>query len=98
MTDVLTGFQILFPDMPVDYFLMFFTFRAFGKIRTVFTDAFITLVFFVTIPVCCPISKNLIRRTDIAVIVLIIDILIFLEESIFCHGPFIRKQGLYPVF
>ena len=67
MTDVLTGFQILFPDMPVDYFLMFFTFRAFGKIRTVFTDAFITLVFFVTIPVCCPISKDLIRRTDIAV-------------------------------
>ena len=51
MTDVLTGFQILFPDMPVDHFLMFFTFRAFGKIGTVFTDAFITLVFFVTIPV-----------------------------------------------
>ena len=55
------------PDMPVDHFLMFFTFRAFGKIGTVFTDAFITLVFFVTIPVCCPISKDLIRRTDIAV-------------------------------
>lgn len=90
--------HVIFPDMPLDYFLMFFALCTLGKIRTILAIVLIAFIFPIPLLICCPICKNLVCRVDIAVIVFIIDIFIFLKKSFFGHGTFIRKQRLYPFF
>ena len=78
--------------MPGYYFCMVFAFSALTQIRTCFTIATIAFVFPVSFPVWCGVLQNLVRRADIAIVIFIVNILIFPEESLFCHGLFVRKH------
>ena len=53
------------------------------QIRTSCTDVFIALILFIAISIGRTILQYLIIRTDITIIVLIINVLVFLEEPLF---------------
>ena len=57
----------------------------------------VAFVFPISITVCRGVAQDLVRRADIAVIVLIINILILPEESILCHWSFVWEQGSDPI-
>ena len=82
IADILTGFQILFPNVAGNHFFMLFAFCTFRKIWTVFA----------VIPIRCPISKGLIRRTDIAIMIFIIDIVVFLKEAFSTAARFLLRM------
>ena len=64
----------------------FYMIPAFGTLRqvwTVFADHSAALIFTISITVGCTVGQYLIVWTDIAIIILIINVLIFLEEPLF---------------
>ena len=58
---------------------------------------FAALVFSVSIPVCCAVPENLIIWAYITIVVFVVYILIFPEETLFCHRTFIREQWVYVI-
>jgi len=65
---------------------MAFTQRTLDQISAVLTDLSFALVFPVTIPNGCAVRQDLMIRTQVAVIVFIVDVVIFFKESLFVMG------------
>lgn len=92
--DVLTQFHVRFPDMPAHHFYMILALGTLTQIRTVFASKPAAFIFTVTIPVCCTIFQCFIVRTDITIIVFIIYVFMFSEESSFGLRTFVWEWWL----
>ena len=92
MTDILHYLHMSFPYMPSDCLDMALAVGASLKARTVGTVGPTTLILPIPSPVCCPVCQDVVLRTDITVVVLIIYILILLKKTIFCHRSLVRQQ------
>ena len=97
MTDVLTDLHIWFPDVPGNYFNMIAALCALCQIGTSFAFLTAAFIFPITIPVRRAVAEDLVVRTQVAVIVFIINILMFPEEPFFRHRPLVGEQWLYAV-
>ena len=53
---------------------------------------FTAFVLAISLTVGCSIGQHLIVGTDIAVVILIINVLVFLEETLFCQGAFVWQK------
>lgn len=73
---------------------MVLAFGALAAVRTGFAVLAVTLVFPVSLAVCCGVLQDLVCRADVAVIVFIVNVLMFPEEAFLRHRPFVGKQGL----
>ena len=97
VSDIFSDFHIGFPYVASYYFYTVFAFCTLTKIWTWFAVFAVAFVFPISITVCRGVAQDLVRRADIAVIVLIINILILPEESILCHWSFVREQRSDPI-
>lgn len=83
--------------MLVDELLTVATFGAFIAVWTTRADPGIALKLPVSVAVGCGIVQNLVVWTDYAVKMFIVDKLITLEKSPFCHGRFVWGRNVFTV-
>ena len=86
MTDIFTLFQVWLPYVACNNLYMILALGTLLQVWTVFADRSAALIFTISITVGCTIGQYLIVWTDIAIIILIINVLIFLEEPFLGHG------------
>ena len=67
------------------------------KVWTAYADTSTTLIFPISITVGCTVGQYLIVWTDIAIVILIINVSILLEEPFFCHGTPVGQERLAPI-
>ena len=78
-------------------FYMVPAFSAFAEVWTRLTVFAIAFVLPVSFTVCSGVFQNLVCRANIAVIVFVVNVLVFSEESIFCHWPLIWEYRVDPI-
>ena len=89
MADLLTHLHVRFPYVAHNRLYMIFALGTFCKIGTACTGTSTAFVLAISLTVGCSIGQHLIVGTDIAVVILIINVLVFLEETLFCQGAFV---------
>ena len=77
--------NVWFPYMSCHYLREILTLCASISNWAVFTNTCITFIFPITLTICCAVSQYLILRTNIAIVIFIIHIFIFLKKAFFCH-------------
>ena len=97
MTDIFTRFQVWLPYVACNNLYMILALGTLLQVWTVFADRSAALIFTISITVGCTIGQYLIVWTDIAIIILIINVLIFLEEPFFGHGTLVWQKRLDPI-
>lgn len=97
MTDIFTLFQVWLPYVACNNLYMIPAFGTLRQVWTVFADHSAALIFTISITVGCTVGQYLIVWTDIAIIILIINVLIFLEEPFFGHGTPVWQKRLDPI-
>lgn len=96
MTDIFTLFQVWLPYVACNNLYMIPAFGTLRQVWTVFADHSAALIFTISITVGCTVGQYLIVWTDIAIIILIINVLIFLEEPFLVMGHLYGRSGLIP--
>jgi len=91
VSQVFCNVQIVLPNMPLDHLLLVFTLRTLVNYRACGTDSRRGSVLAIPFLRCRTIGKDLALRAHVTIEMLIIDILMFLEKTLFRHRPFIRK-------
>lgn len=85
MTDILCFLYISFPYMLCYQLHMIFAFCAFRFLGTITANISTAFVFTIAISICCAIRKHLIFRANIAVVILIINVVMLSEIAFFWH-------------
>lgn len=96
MADILTHLHVRFPYVIHNRLYMILALGTFFKTGTACTVSPTAFVLAISLVVVFSIDQHLIVATDIAVVILIINILVFLEETLFCHGRLYGRSGLIP--
>ena len=82
---ILSFFHVGLPYVPGNHFHMVLALGTLAEVRTGFAVLAVTLVFPVSLTVCCGVFQDLACRADVTVIVFVVNVLIFPEESILRH-------------
>ena len=91
MSYIFRSFHVVFPNMSGNQFHMVFALSTLRKVWAVFTYVAAAFVFPVPIAICCTVFQNFVCRTEVAIVVFIVNIFIFAEEPILGHWPLVRK-------
>ena len=94
VTDILCLFHVGAPDVPGDQFHMVLSCGALAEVKTGFAALAVTLVFPLSLTACCGVLQDFVCRADVAIIVFIVNVLMFPEESFLRHRSIVGKQGL----
>ena len=93
VTEIFSAFKIIFPYVPRDHLNAVFAMGAFVPHGAGCTDCGIAFVLAVALAVGGNVAQNQVTWAKIAVILLIVNVLIFAEKAILGHGPVVGQRG-----
>ena len=89
MPEVFGQLHPWFPNVPYDHFLAVFAFGALAAAWAVYANSWVAFVFPISVPVGGAVFQNLIARAKYTVIMFVVNIFVFPEKPVLCHGTLV---------